>query len=35
MVARDAKLKFSVEKSVFVTTKLQVAGCDFDTKMQH
>ena len=32
MVARDAKLKFSVEKSVFVTTKLQVAGYDFDTK---
>jgi hypothetical protein len=32
MVARNAGIKFSIEKSVFVTTKFQIAGYDFDTK---
>ena len=32
MVARDAKIKFSIEKSIFVTTQFQIAGYAFDTK---
>jgi hypothetical protein len=31
-VARDHKIKFSVQKSVFITTKFQIAGYEFDTK---
>ena len=32
MIARDAKIKFSVEKSSFLTTKVKILGYEFDTK---
>ncbi|PVE27039.1 hypothetical protein DC007_14725, partial [Enterococcus faecalis] len=32
MIARDAKIKFSIEKSSFLTTKVKVLGYEFDTK---
>ncbi len=32
MIARLAKIKFSVEKSSFLTTKVKVLGYEFDTK---
>jgi dUTPase len=31
MIAREAKIKFSAEKSSFVTTRVKVLGYDFDT----
>jgi hypothetical protein len=32
MAAREAKIKFSIEKTTFFTTKLKVLGYSFDTK---
>ena len=32
MVAREAKIKFSAEKSTFLTTKVKVLGYEFDTR---
>ena len=32
MISRDAKIKFSIEKSKFLTTKIKVLGYAFDTK---
>ena len=32
MAAREAKIKFSIEKTTFFTTKIKVLGYEFDTK---
>jgi hypothetical protein len=32
LIARDAKIKFSIEKSTFLTTKVKILGYEFDTK---
>jgi hypothetical protein len=32
LIARDAKIKFSIEKSAFLTTKVKILGYEFDTK---
>ncbi len=35
MAARKAKIKYSIEKSSFFTTKLKILGYSFDTKDEH
>jgi hypothetical protein len=32
LIARDAKIKFLIEKSAFLTTKVKILGYEFDTK---